>query len=154
MESHFELNDKEFEQQFEATRLDPKLFSHEAHLRLAWIHITRYGINNAIINITTQLKQYVQHLGAAEKYNETVTIAAIKAVHYFMSKSKTSGFKEFILHNSRLKTGFRELLNHHYTTDIFNSESAKKVFLEPELQPFTLETAIATDYTDLHGFNL
>jgi len=30
-------------------------FSHEAHLRLARIHITRYGIEKAVDNITRQL---------------------------------------------------------------------------------------------------
>ena len=49
------LNDDAFEAAFQNASLDPALFSHKAHLRLAWIHITQDGTN----------------------YNETVTVAAV-----------------------------------------------------------------------------
>ena len=136
METHFELTDKEFEEQFAQASLDPKLFTHEAHLRLAWIHLTQYGSEQAIVNITMQLKQYVKKLGASNKYNETVTVAAIKAVQHFHAKSDTNNFQDFILKNPRLINSFRELLSSHYTTDIFNSQAAKDAFLAPELLPF------------------
>jgi hypothetical protein len=42
-ELHFSLTDIEFENQFENGTLKPELFSHEAHVRLAWIHIKKYG---------------------------------------------------------------------------------------------------------------
>jgi hypothetical protein len=52
MNSHFELSDELFEEQFQNCQLNPALFNHEAHLRLAWIHITKYGIDKAIENIS------------------------------------------------------------------------------------------------------
>ncbi|MDJ1503314.1 hypothetical protein [Xanthocytophaga agilis] len=136
MEPHFVLTDNEFEEQFHAYLLDPHLFTHEAHLRLAWIHIHKYGADAAIDNIRCQLQQFVDHLGATDKYNETVTIAAIKAVYHFMIKSKTDNFRDFITENPRLKYNFRELMAFHYTTDIFNSHLAKEKYLTPELLPF------------------
>lgn len=136
MEEHYELNDREFEDQFSSCSLNPSLFSHEAHLRLAWIHIRKYGCTQAITNITSQLQQFVTFLGARDKYNETVTVAAVKAVNHFMVKSRTENFLSFISENPRLKSSFRELLGYHYITDIFVSEKAKKEFLEPELLPF------------------
>lgn len=139
MQSHFELTDHEFELQFEDATFDPALFSHEAHVRLAWIHLTKYGLEQAILNITSQLKRFVCLLGMSSKYNATVTVAAIKAVHFFMSKSGTTNFKDFITENPRLITSFKELLGHHYTTDIFTSDMAKENFLEPELLPFEEE---------------
>jgi len=136
MEKHFKLTNEEFEKQFADRTLDAALFSHEAHLRLAWIHINHYGIDQAIENITTQLQQFVASLGASEKYNQTVTIAAIRAVYHFMLRSATTDFKSFIAENFRLKSNFKELLNSHYRTDLFKSEKAKKEYLEPELLPF------------------
>jgi hypothetical protein len=136
MERHFELTDYEFEEKFSSFSLDPAIFSHEAHLRLAWIHIQQYGVDKAIENITAQLKDFVEFLGAGDKYNETITIAAIRAVYHFMLKSKTNTFQDFIYENPRLKNNFRELLSYHYTSDIFKSEKAKKEFIEPELLPF------------------
>jgi hypothetical protein len=136
MEQHFILSDKEFEEQFESGILKPELFSHEAHLRLAWIHITKYGQDIAINNISKQLINFVELLGARQKYNHTLTIAAIKAVAHFINKSKSENFVQFISEFPRLKNNFKELMSCHYQIDIFNSEKAKDVFLEPDLMPF------------------
>jgi hypothetical protein len=136
MEKHHKLNDDEFEVSFASRSFQPEVFSHEAHLRLAWIHINKYGIDRAIQNINNQLLDFVNMLGAADKYNQTVTTAAIRAVYHFMLKSSTSSFQEFILENPRLKSQFKDLLFSHYKTDIFKSEKAKREYLEPELLPF------------------
>ena len=136
MKTHYELSDLQFEHSFANCTLDPTLFTHEAHLRLAWIHITKYGVNTAIANITHQLQNFVGYAGAADKYNQTVTVAAIKAVNHFVAKKKINDFLDFITEYPRLKTAFRELMWQHYTTDIFKSEEAKRVFLEPELLSF------------------
>jgi hypothetical protein len=136
MEKHFELTDIEFERQFSACSLDPAIFSHEAHIRLAWIHIKKYGIDRAIENVTAHLQNFVASLGATDKYNKTVTISAVRAVYHFVLKSRTNTFQSFISENPRLKNNFRELLAHHYSTDIFKSEKAKQEYLEPELLPF------------------
>ena len=136
MEKHFELTDKEFERQFSTCTLDASNFTHEAHLRLAWIHIHNYGIDKAIENITSQLQDFTKSLGASDKYNKTVTISAIRAVYHFMVRSQRTDFKSFISENPQLKFNFKELLSTHYSTDIFKSERAKREYLEPELLPF------------------
>lgn len=136
MEKHFNLTDLEFEDQFENCSLDPGLFSHEAHVRLAWIHIKKYGKEKAIQNICSQLIAFVNFLGAPGKYNKTLTVAAIKAVYHFMQKSGTENFQDFIAQFPRLKYNFKELMAAHYKTDIYNSEAAKKEFLVPDLLPF------------------
>ncbi len=136
MKSHFELSDTQFEQQFKACKLDPTLFSHEAHLRLAYIHIGKYGHDQAIKNICGQLVAFVTHLGANDKYNTTLTVAAVKAVYHFMLKSKTTEFKRFIAEFPQLKYDFKGLMQSHYDFDIFNSQKAKKTLLEPNLLPF------------------
>jgi hypothetical protein len=136
MERHFELSDIEFERQFSACKLNPEIFTHEAHLRLAWIHIRYYGIDIAIDNVTTQLQNFVVSIGAKDKYNLTLTIAATRAVYHFMLKSNSDNFQDFILENPRLKNHFKELISCHYKTDIFKSDKAKGKYLEPELLPF------------------
>lgn len=136
MKTHFDLTDAEFEQQFKSSRLDPALFSHEAHLRLAWIHLKNYGREQAISNICGQLFAFVTFLNARDKYNQTLTIAAVKAVDHFMKKSNSENFADFINEFPRLKNNFRELMSFHYQTDIYNSEKAKLEFLEPDLAPF------------------
>lgn len=136
-EPHFALNDEEFELQFSNSTLSPAVFSHEAHLRLAWIHINKYGVEKAVENICNQLPAFVHSVGAIDKYNLTLTIAAIKAVNHFYHKSVSDNFYDFIREFPRLKFNFKELMSHHYKTDVFNSEQAKKQYVEPDLMPFS-----------------
>ena len=126
MQDHTKFTDHEFEESF----------THEAHLRLAWIHLGLYGLHRALSNVTTQLRNFTAHLGATDKYNETMTVAAIHAVHHFMIRSTTSNFSDFITENPRLVWNFKELMASHYSTDIFQSAEAKSRYLEPDLLPF------------------
>ena len=116
--------------------LNPKVFTHEAYLRLAWLNIKNHGIVKAVELTQTQLKTYVENLGATDKYNTTLTIAATRAVYHFMLKSEAETFEEFMKQSSRLKTEFKELMESHYSIDILNSEMAKKEYLEPDLYKF------------------
>ncbi len=136
MTDHFQFTDTEFEQQFATCKLLPSLFSHEAHLRLAWIHITKYGIEKALENIQSQLINFVAHIGALDKYNKTLTIAAVKAVDHFILKSESDNFEDFSIEFPRLRYNFKELMETHYTADIFNLATIKSTYLEPDLAPF------------------
>lgn len=136
MEAHFKLSHSEFEKQFVNCELPPAIFTHEAHLRLAWLNITKYGLEKAETIIQCQLKKYVEYAGEKDKYNTTLTVAAIKAVYHFMLKSNSSSFYNFITQFPRLKTNFKELMACHYGFDIYNSQRAKESFLEPDLLQF------------------
>lgn len=136
MEKHFQLTDTKFEQQLANCSLDPELFSHQAHLRLAWIHIKKYGLDTAIENICGQIRAYAESLGAHKKFNKTVSVAATKAVYHFIQKSKTDNFQDFIQEFPRLQHNFKELIDAHYGIDVFTLEQAKRMFLEPDRLPF------------------
>jgi hypothetical protein len=131
------LTDELFEKQFANATLPKQLFDHEAHLRLAWVHIQKYDLDKAIFNITIQLQRYVAKLGAEDKYNHTLTIAAIKAVNHFVSKSSIDNFHDFMATYPRLKHNFKEILEQHYGFDVFNSAKAKSQYLEPDLLAFS-----------------
>lgn len=134
--SHYEFTDDEFERLFADCVFASDLFSHEAHLRLAFIHVKKYGEAGAIMHITGQIKRYVNKLGVTDKYNETVTVAAIKIVNRFYKEKEWSSFKVFIDGNERLINGFRSLLQSHYSKDIFGMEEARSTYLEPDLLAF------------------
>ncbi|MAX79885.1 MAG: hypothetical protein CL843_06895 [Crocinitomicaceae bacterium] len=135
-ENHFKLSDAEFELQFRNCTLNPADFSHEAHIRLAWIHIRQYGIEQAEKNIQTQLQQFVATLGATDKYHTTLTIAAVKAVYHFMLKAHATSFEGFITEFPQLKHNFKGLIEAHYSFDVYTSAKAKATYLSPDLLPF------------------
>lgn len=133
---HYSLNDEAFEHQFATLTLNPALFSHEAHLRLAWIHVNKYGVDQAALNLCEQIRIFDQTFDDGTKFNVTVTVAAVKAVHHFMQKSETTSFADFIEENPRLKYNFKELLACHYSGDIFRDKAAKVTWVEPDLESF------------------
>ncbi len=130
------MTDSQFEKQFEEGQLPSQLFTHEAHIRLAWIHIGKYGIETAIANIVSQIRSYTLKLGVPEKFNTTLTVAAVRAVFHFMLKRNSKDFKTFIMNNPRLKYNFRDLMESHYGFDIYNSPLAKQRYLEPDVLSF------------------
>lgn len=133
---HNNLTDAEFLSLFKRNELDPRCFDHMAHLRLAYLYIQRFGLHTAISEVCKQLKAFTEKQGEPEKYNETVTTAAVRAVNHFMNKSRATQFKSFIKSFPKLRDNLKELLSQHYGIDIYNSEIAKSTFLQPDLQPF------------------
>lgn len=136
MEKHNRLTNLDFELQFKTCIMHPSVFTHEAHLRLAYIHIAKYGMPEAVRNLPHQILKYATSLGDKEKFNATVTVAAIKAVYHFMLKAKSDNFYDFIREFPELKFNFKELLGFHYAFDIFISKEAKASYQDPDLLPF------------------
>ncbi|MEO1449238.1 MAG: hypothetical protein AAFV07_06890 [Bacteroidota bacterium] len=136
LRSHTQLTDQEFEERFANCSFPPRLFSHEAHLRLAWIHLRAYGLEQALDNLRTQIRQFAVHVGVANKYHETITSAAVYAVDHFLQQQETDSFQEFIALHQPLLTDFKALINSHYSKDIFKDPNARKVFIEPDVEPF------------------
>ncbi len=136
MADHFALTDEQFEQQFKDASLDPALFSHEAHIRLAWIHISKYGADVAAEHLCRQIAVFDATHDDGTNYNKTVTVAAVKAVHHFMDKSSASTCAEFIQENPRLIFNFKDLIRAHYSQNIFKDEVARHTYVPPDLASF------------------
>ena len=134
---HYFLSDQELAKRIANCTLNPELFTHEAHLRLAYHHIASFGLRKAEENLCEDIRTYATAMGDADKYHETVTVAAVKMVDHFMRKSKKSSFREFIQEYPRLRTHFRELLDQHYGFNIFKDERARQQYVAPDLLAFS-----------------
>ncbi|MEM7163550.1 MAG: hypothetical protein AAF487_14050 [Bacteroidota bacterium] len=131
-----QMNDAEFFAKFESCQLDPSLFDHRAHIRLVWICIDKFGFEETLQKVQELIKSYVEHLGAFDKYNATLTVAAINVVFAFMQDSASPEFDEFLKENSDLLFNFKALISQHYSFDIFSSKMAASQYIEPDLLPF------------------
>ncbi len=136
MKTHRFLTDDQFLHQLQTATLDAALFTHEAHLRLAWLELQHYEKDTAIAQTCALIKHYVQVLGASDKFNQTLTVAAVEAVSHFMEKTDANSFKDFIEASPALISNFRGLLQTHYSFDIFSSNTAKSNYIAPDLVPF------------------
>lgn len=133
MEKHGKLSEFEFETQFENCTFDPHIFSHEAHLRLAWIHIKKYGLEKACQNVCEQILLFDQTHDKGEKFHTTLTIASLKIMYHFMKKANSDTFQGLLKEFPKLKTDFKKIIDSAYSFDVYNSEQAKKEYLAPDL---------------------
>lgn len=136
MGDHFQYSDEAFDAAIADCTIDPALFGHEAHVRLAWIHLRRSDAEQAVRTVETRILGLVDFLGARDKYNKTLTIAAVRTVQHFLQRSESETFREFIAEFPRLKTHFRELIAAHYSFDVFGSQQARETWMEPDLLPY------------------
>ncbi|KPM49431.1 hypothetical protein [Jiulongibacter sediminis] len=116
--------------------LKPEDFKHKTHLRLAWELLCENEAAKAVYKACELLKAYTSHLGVADKYHQTLTVASIRTVRHFILKSKSSDFEEFLSEFPILENNFKGLIEQHYSLERFTHESAKKEYLEPDLLPY------------------
>lgn len=136
MKNHNELSDLEFEKEFFECTMSEDVFSHEAHIRLAWIYIHKYGSKKAVEKVNDDLKRYTRALGAESIYNVTVTTAGVKIVDHLLKKTSGTSFDAFVKEFPDLLFDFKGLITKHYSIDVFKSMRAKGSYLEPDLDGF------------------
>ena len=136
MHQHYQLTDQEFETQFESCTMNPQLFSHEAHLRLGYIHVKKYGVEKAAQNLCIQIKKFDSTFDEGTKFHVTVTVAAAKVMYHFMQRSESDNFADLVKEFPRLTKDFKQLVETHYGFDIFKDPKAKSEYIEPDLQAF------------------
>ena len=126
------MKDEEFLEQFENCTLAKEEFKHRNHLRLAWIYLAKFPLEQARLKITQGIVRYATSLGAAQIYNETLTFFWIYQVYQAMD-GKTLSFDAFIAEHSYLLD--KNLPSQYYSAERLESESARKQWLEPDLKP-------------------
>jgi len=134
---HLNYDDHQFASQFADCTLPPPLFNHEAHLRLAWLLIGRYGIQQAAELLCRQIQAFDATHGDGTKYHKTMTVAAARAVWHFMQKTPNDTFTDFIAMHPRLTADFKGLLATHYGFDLLRHPTARQQYIAPDLLPFT-----------------
>ena len=133
MKHHRQLDDQAFKCSFEGRTLLPEVFNHEAHLRLAWIYLEELGVEQTQLTFPRQLRAYVSYLDAEDKYHETLTRMAIRAIEHFRQKSPGISFYELLNVYPALSSDFKNLINSHYTFDLFALERARSEFVAPDI---------------------
>jgi hypothetical protein len=116
--STLNLSDDLFLQQIQDCTLDPVLFDHEAMLRLSWILINKYGLDEAIIVNNNIKEQYFIKALKSDKFNRTLTRAYTEIVQHFMDKTPTNDFNKLLKEFPRLQYDFKALVKTHYGFNI------------------------------------
>jgi len=92
------MTDDEFLQQFEACTLPYVHWTHRAHLRVAYIYLTRLGLEGAVPKVTAGIRAYNRSQGIVDTptsgYHETMTAAWLHLVAAMLAEYGPTGSVE------------------------------------------------------------
>lgn len=134
------MSDDAFLTAFETGTLPASAWTHEAHVRMAWLYLTRLPYKEAVIRVRTGINYFNNAVLKKDNgYHETITIAfcclIADARKQLLLPDKSASLDD-------LKSQFPEFFDRklsallrHYRHETLFHESARTSFVEPDLIP-------------------
>jgi hypothetical protein len=104
-------------------------FHHRDHLRLAWIYLRRYPVEQAAARIAETIRRFAAHQGQAARYHETMTQAWL----LLMAAAEGTSFEEALA--SRPELLDKDCLRSYYSAELLDSVEARTRFVMPDVAP-------------------
>lgn len=127
-------SDLEFLQAFESRTLPETDFNHRGHLRLAWLYLRQFSLEEAVHRTAAGISAYAASAGAEGKFHHTLTEAIVRIMHKRMIPAKLSNFDEFLRKNPDLIDNMQDIVLSYYSRDRLNSQQARRTFLPPDIR--------------------
>ena len=118
---------------FEARTLPADRFDHRGHLRMAWLYLRRHGWPDGAVRFMAALRAYVTHLGATQKYHETITWAYLVLLNEELTlrSPPAESFEQLLERRPELRTHRGGPLFRLYTAAQLEGDDARRVFVLP-----------------------
>lgn len=127
------MTEIEFFEQFENGTLSATLFDHEAHVKMGWIYLKKYGLLETLQNFSTALKNFAKVNNAAGLYHETITFAFLILINERIKQAESNqNWDEFRENNPDLFDWKNNILKKYYQEKTLKSVFAKKNFVFPD----------------------
>lgn len=126
-------DDDAFVAAFHAGRITNQNFHHRDHLRLAWVHIRRLGLNRAAEVVTSGIRLFAAEHGSADRYHDTMTRFWVRVVGMGLSRHPELTFDELLIAEPHLLD--KGLPFCHWSREAMASDSAKRQWVEPDVRP-------------------
>ena len=126
------MSDEEFFERFEGGALDARIFSHSAHVKMAWIYLGKYDLPEALHNFSRALKNFAKVNNAPALYHETITFAYLSLIHERIQRDGGRTWVEFALTNPDIFDWKESILKKYYREETLKSDFAKKYFVFPD----------------------
>jgi hypothetical protein len=107
-------------------------FGHREHLELAWSYLHLYPIDEAVDVMTAAIRHVARRHGAPDKYHETITRSWLHFVAVHRQRWGAESFEAFLERNPDLLN--RNLVEHFYSRELIFSDSARAIWLDPDLR--------------------
>lgn len=128
-------DDSRFRDDFESGAIAPEQFTHREHVRLAYIYLCEGSLETAHARTKEAILSLLERNNIdVTKYHETLTLAWLKAVRFFMSKTASAdSAAQFIELNPRLLDS--KIMLTHYSPETLFSAEARAMFIDPDIEP-------------------
>jgi ribosomal protein S18 acetylase RimI-like enzyme len=132
-----DISDDTLWHDFHARTLSHAAWTHAAHLRVAWLHLARYGLDEAHLRMRIGIIRLNLAHGLVETpqrgYHETLTRVWLALVASLRASSPCADSTTFLAtHAAALN---RDAPLAHYTRDRLLSLAARTIFVAPDLAP-------------------
>jgi len=115
---------------FEAGRVDPEFFDHEAHVYVAWLYVRRFPLAEAISRFDGALRRLTDGLGVPGKYHATITWMFLVLIAERCHDGED--WPAFRARNADLVASGRTALGRYYTDTRLFSDLARRQFILPD----------------------
>ena len=131
------LSDQQFLQQLQNTTLPPEMFNHYGHLRLAWLMLQQYPLEQAINHTCNTINAYATALGATDKFHYTLTAAIVRIMAQRKASHNQESLDEFLTEHPELENNLMGLVLQHYQPQTLNSPYARQHWQQPGIRSFS-----------------
>ena len=135
------MDDHELLCTFLAHRVDPAVFSHRDHVRVAWLLIERFPLENALQRFEAGARDLATRAGVPEKYHVTITRALMQIIAADQARGAGQSCAEYCASNPPVLQDALSVLLRHYSKDRIFSDAARTTWCEPDLVPLPIPTA-------------
>ena len=127
--------DRRFLQQVQSGRFPAAEFNHEAHLRLAYVHLAQHPAEVAVAQVAQDLQGLLAAAGAPpDKFHVTLTRAWVYAVWHFMQRlPDCECAADFIAASAVLQDA--AIMETHFSHERLFSPAARTSIVQPDRDP-------------------
>jgi hypothetical protein len=131
-----DMSDDEFLEAFErGTLAHPhhQPFGHREHIRMAWLAVHRYGLDQAIETAEAGLRRIASDHGVTERYSSTRTAVWVRLVAHHVKEAPTLTFDEFLVRFDPLLDS--HLLDEHFSPELLTTPESRSRVVTPDRRP-------------------
>jgi hypothetical protein len=119
--------------EFESAEFDVSEFNHEAHVYVAWSLLRDCTLTDAIARYTCALRKITERIGQPGKYHETVSWFFLIKIAERKTGAAEDDWNEFKRRNPDILEHAGELIGKYYSAQLLQSETARKLFVLPDI---------------------
>lgn len=124
----------DFLKAFEECSLTECQWTHQAHVRMAWLYLRQQPLTEVIPVVRDGIQRYNASLRKPLAYHETITQAFLRIIsHRMQSRDDQDTFEEFCIENPDLLDRELTVLLTHYQKETLFSPAARETFVNPDL---------------------